>query len=456
MSGAVRALKQFFLNSPVSTPNADNLHLVKFVFEDTSKPGELRNFIECKDVNRSGLSRFHPCILSGLTMTYDNIEKIELAKQGVKFEDPDQILQKDTDYRPYVISSGVRHHPVDWAHPSGKLSLFDYLNKQYLKDLKEGNAILLLDQSLEGYQTDWLWEWFHKDCERFGIPPSAIVYVTGNLNAPEDYKKWAWSKADKMKIIGFANFEHHIHKMAMRNALHFKWQDTISYKKANEIKTYNCLQKRLRPHRIYLYTELYKQNLLTHGLVSMNDYGDRPFEIEGQDLDPVLLSAARRRLPLEIYNESNQIRPEQYYVDRIRDNVCADTWVSLISEASFLDSDNSLFISEKTFKAIACQHPFIIVGNRYSLRKLREMGYKTFDGFIDESYDTLPTHERMQAIIESLKKITEIEDKLAWFDSMQDIVQHNYRVLHRLQDTRPEASNELVEYCKGYFKCTNG
>jgi len=111
---------------------------------------------------------------------------------------------------------------------------------------------------------------------------------------------------------------------------------------------------------------------------------------------------------------------------------------------------------KKTFKAIACQHPFIIVGNRYSLRKLREMGYKTFDGFIDESYDTLPTHERMQAIIESLKKITEIEDKLAWFDSMQDIVQHNYRVLHRLQDTRPEASNELVEYCKGYFKCTNG
>jgi hypothetical protein len=84
------------------------------------------------------------------------------------------------------------------------------------------------------------------------------------------------------------------------------------------------------------------------------------------------------------------------------------------------------------------------------------MGYKTFDGFIDESYDTLPTHSRMQAIIESLKKITEIEDKLAWFDSMRDIVQHNYRVLHRLQDTRPEASNELVEYCKGYFKCTNG
>lgn len=432
------------------------MHLLKFVFEDTSNKGDLRNFVDCTDVNRSGLSRFHACILSGLTMSYDNNEKIALAEQGVKFKDPDQILDKNTTHRPYVISSGVRHHPVDWAEPAGKRSLFDYLNDQYLLDLQQGRAVLLLDQSLEGYQTDWLWEWFHKECDRLDIPPSAVVYVTGNLKAAEDYDKWAWDRSDKLKIIGFANFEHHIHKIAMRSALHFNWDKIIEYKKNNEIKTYNCLQKRLRGHRIYLYTELYKHNLLNHGLVSMNDYGGSFFEIEGKEIDPLLLKSARRRLPLEIYNESNQIRPEQYYVDRIRDNVCADTWVSLISEASFLDSDNTLFISEKTFKAIACQHPFIIVGNRYSLRKLRELGYKTFDGFIDESYDTLPTHERMQAIIQSLQKIIAIEDKLAWFDSMRDIVQHNYRVLHRLDKIRPTASNELVEYCKGYFKCTTG
>lgn len=432
------------------------MHLLKFVFEDTSNHGDLRNFVECTDVNNSGLSRFHPCIIAGITMTYDNMEKIKLSKQGVKFVDPDQILHCSTTHRPYVIPSGVRHHPFDWAEPTGKRSLFDYINKQYLLDLQQGRAVLLLDQSLEGYQPEWLWNWFHTQCEKYNINPQAVIYVTGNMAAPEQYEIWSQPFVNKMKVIGFANFEHHIQFRARKQCLFFDWDQLIEYKRNNDIKTYNCLQKRLRDHRIYLYTELYKNNLLKDGLVSMNDYGDRQLAIESKPVDPTLLKEARRILPLLIYNESNQIKPEQYYVDRIRDNVCADTWVSLISEASFMDSDNTLFISEKTFKAIACMHPFIIVGNRHTLKKLREMGYKTFDGFIDESYDDLPTHERMEAIIKALKKINDIEDKLAWFSSMKDILEHNYSTLHKLEKVRPLASNELVEYCKGYFKCTTG
>ena len=61
-----------------------------------------------------------------------------------------------------------------------------------------------------------------------------------------------------------------------------------------------------------------------------------------------------------------------------------------------------MFISEKTFKTIACSHPFIVMGNKNTMSKLREMGYKTFDNFIDEGYDPLPTHERLQRIIKTL------------------------------------------------------
>jgi hypothetical protein len=129
-----------------------------------------------------------------------------------------------------------------------------------------------------------------------------------------------------------------------------------------------------------------------------------------------------------------------------------DTWVSVVSEASFADSDNTIFISEKMFKPIACMHPFIVVGNKGSLTKLKEMGYKTFEGFIDESYDQLPTFERFDAIINAIKKIDTIEDKMTWYKSMEDILTHNYNVLMTSTNRVPLAIQELEKYYNEYFK----
>jgi hypothetical protein len=173
--------------------------------------------------------------------------------------------------------------------------------------------------------------------------------------------------------------------------------------------------------------------------------------MEDQRPDSLLLEEARSMLPLEIYGESNCQFDDRYYIDRIRDSVCLDSWISIVSEPIFADSDTAVFISEKTFKPIACMHPFIILGGRGSLRAIREMGYKTFSDFIDESYDELPTFERMDAIIQVLKDIDEIEDKLEWFKSMRDVLEHNYNLFHSKQGIRPLASQQLSDYCKEYF-----
>jgi len=44
-------------------------------------------------------------------------------------------------------------------------------------------------------------------------------------------------------------------------------------------------------------------------------------------------------------------------------------------------------MSEKTVKAILTKRPFIINGGRRSLRALKNLGFKTFDQWIDEEYD---------------------------------------------------------------------
>jgi hypothetical protein len=62
-----------------------------------------------------------------------------------------------------------------------------------------------------------------------------------------------------------------------------------------------------------------------------------------------------------------------------------DTKYSLVSETN--DTNDEIFMTEKIWKPIIAQQPFVVHGNYLYLQKLREMGFKTFANHIDEGYD---------------------------------------------------------------------
>jgi hypothetical protein len=104
------------------------------------------------------------------------------------------------------------------------------------------------------------------------------------------------------------------------------------------------------------------------------------------------------------------------------------SFISLVSETN-VDSDN-LFFSEKTYKPIYAQQPFIIYGNPYSLKYLKEIGFKTFDKWIDESYDNEEDfEERLKKIIKVLENISlkSFEELNKIREEMQDVLIHNYK-----------------------------
>jgi hypothetical protein len=409
---------------------------MNFVFEDIDN---LQNFIQCPDINKSGIRRFAPAVINRIREKHRDIKIFHNSQM------PDKC----------IISSGVNHHPDDWA--VGKYSdtsVLENISPQYLKALQQGRALLVLDQSLEGYQTEWLWEFFHEDCNTFQVPPEALVYVTGNLIADEQYTLWAnqHNIIPRIKVIPYMHFEKDIFEIAERMNLESNFNKDLEYKLSNPIKTYNCLQKRQRVHRSWFYLYLYKNNLLNCGLVSTNSYGNHIPNIDGIKPPQHLLEEAGKFLPLIVHGEPNNVLGDDHYITRILPKVCLESWVSVVSEASFVDSEGTLFLSEKLFKPIACMHPFIILGNKNSLKKLREMGYKTFDGFIDESYDNLDTFPRFEAIIHAIKKIDAIEDKATWYKSMQEILEHNYRVFKDSGSKDLKAHTELINYYNKYFK----
>ena len=81
----------------------------------------------------------------------------------------------------------------------------------------------------------------------------------------------------------------------------------------------------------------------------------------------------------------------------------------------------------------------MIVGQAGSLDLLRSLGYKTFDGIIDESYDTILNNpDRLEAVTnEAIRFISRpIEDVRADYIKVLDIIEHNRDLLFKqnLQD----------------------
>lgn len=419
--------------------------------------GTHENFIECPDLNRSTIRRFTP---SPVALSMINTK----AKPALSNTSLAKNLEISTDIPDgsFIIPSGVAHSPDFWCGNTDKhytghqnKSVFAWLNNDYLKALKANKAYLLLDQSHEGYQVPWLWDWFHENCNQYGISPSRIIYVTGNLNCTDQYNEWARHKSvsTKMLTVPYTHFEsvmgvtaynYDKTQVPMQRSLDRlpTFIDHIIYKRSHAVKTFNVLQKRVRSHRIWFFKLLNDNNLINDNIVSMNAFDAHQSFVEGKaisDLDGRMLSQLTPMMPpvnpirgsLDDFSSSDC----GDYLNTFNEQIMLDTWCSVVSESLFsdADTDSTCFISEKTFKPIACHHPFMILGGKGSLKRLRDMGYRTFSPFIDETYDTLPTFERMNAIVAEMKRINAMSEneKVKWFIGMREILEHNRQVLYR-------------------------
>jgi hypothetical protein len=104
----------------------------------------------------------------------------------------------------------------------------------------------------------------------------------------------------------------------------------------------------------------------------------------------------------------------------------ANTKFEVVLETLF--DDNRIQLTEKILRPIACGHPFILASTPGSLAYLRDYGFKTFDGIIDESYDTeLDPITRLNLIVAVMKTITEWtpEEQLVNWRKIKKITNYN-------------------------------
>jgi hypothetical protein len=138
------------------------------------------------------------------------------------------------------------------------------------------------------------------------------------------------------------------------------------------------------------------------------------------DLQPMYLDTTDL-----IFNTVN-LNPDHQYL-------YLDSYFSVVSETNFYKSQNSgRFLSEKIFKPIAMCHPFIVASIPGILPLLRELGYKTFSPWINESYDEeTDDNLRLLMIAKETERLANLNDKeiIDFVNNVRDICIHNRTTL---------------------------
>lgn len=95
---------------------------------------------------------------------------------------------------------------------------------------------------------------------------------------------------------------------------------------------------------------------------------------------------------------------------------------------------NTFFPTEKTIRPISACKPFLVFGPVNFLSRLRDIGFKTFDSFWDETYDSFEGKPRWELIKETLVYIKQKAfTNDAFLDDLSKITKHNQKLLHAIK-----------------------
>lgn len=211
---------------------------------------------------------------------------------------------------------------------------------------------------------------------------------------------------------------------------------------SNKKYYFNNLNRLPRTHRVLLFTLMYNnhqvrnKSLMSLGPISLYTDAkyDETFRYENMFSSLGLLDEYYKFLA-EKKDEwiTSGIKLDQNLDINHAGNINLDfynnSFISIITETQ--PEPGTLFLTEKIFKPIYSGNPFIIAGSQHSLRTLREMGYKTFGKWWDESYDDIEdTYVRTLKVYELISSLAKLSKQslLLMYQDMEFTLRHNIEV----------------------------
>jgi hypothetical protein len=275
-----------------------------------------------------------------------------------------------------------------------------------------------------------------------GLPKHSVCIVSGNLNAGQQYAQWC-VKNNKQELIEFLEG--------------VEWDGKTSQPPEAPvvIKDYslpfNSLNRAHRNHRtehLYFLAENKLQGLVSGGAWFDTHTIDAPIyqTVEYNHYKTVL--TANYPKTVDVQDLVNQV---PNLINNLE--IYERSQLTVVTESHF-DQTGGLFITEKTFRPLLVGHPFMVLGQKGTLEKLRSWGFQTdFDG-VDQSYDLVEDNqERFLQFHLSLRNwcMQDPEIRRTAIYKWDNIIQHNFQNYKKSNFKKTMFDNVILSTEK-YFK----
>jgi hypothetical protein len=239
--------------------------------------------------------------------------------------------------------------------------------------------------------------------------PNIVSFICGALNSDTPHNQWMdW-------FITSSDF--------------YRRHNVLNQLQPYEVKpkTFDILLGQPKPHRTFIYdfARDYKDRVIMTYFkdhqTPIKQYGEKSWIWESEGLEVPDDDFSFTVTPVRYYGESmslSQVVPISIY---------NQTAYSIICETNF--QNHYSFFTEKTVKPILGRRLFLMFGGQYQLENLRKLGFQTFDGIVDESYDTVACFETRAKMIKDQMRYLLSQDQQTILDKIKPITDHNYQVM---------------------------
>lgn len=320
----------------------------------------------------------------------------------------------------------------------------------------KNNFYLTINYGNEG-TIDFHWfDIIHFNAKHFNIPLNKIIFIASDFKIQGHYDVHCKRRnyTDTMKVFpvmwSLKSKSNEYNQIYNNQSTTFNsYRNECSICKTQEIdldkertKHFLMFNRRLRPHRYYSILYFDKINILDKFHISYDFENCKTYEFNKENYIYHGTDEEFRDELLEMNKKIEQGLLTKSIIDYDdlvnvwgfnfeKKEPYLDSYIHITAETNFFEK--GLYLSEKTWKPMAQLQPFIMMGAAGSLRLIKSLGFKTFDGFIDESYDTIENNEkRFKAILAEIERISNIplHELKDWYKSIfNDVLVYNQNLI---------------------------
>jgi hypothetical protein len=395
--------------------------------------------------------------------TYTNTENDELKSRLNKFH--------SQDFRGMLCNDrGLKNVSLTEIYESGESFIYPYIlydnnlfykydtievDPRVIERVKQGKAKIVFTQMTEGFfgESEYELIWLSNLSYKYNIPKDGLVAITANFASVDLFNNLLVENKiiDNITVWPFSYFQYTLwfHEKSItfeeetKNLIRSNFYEFLDKNKTEKkSKHFLCFNRVPKVHRILMFGELMSnpnlkdKSIATLGAKNVSYGGGSFFDTVNYFLDDEYKHS--KELLKRFYESYNDAKHSTYdkkdmhinFASNLNKPAHSSTFVNIVTES--LINTNSIFFSEKTYKPIYCAQPFIIFGNPHSLRVLKDLGFKTFDKWWDESYDNeVNLTRRFEKIVSVLNEISSwsLEDCFKVTQEMEDIFIHNMEVM---------------------------